>query len=301
MLRRLADRCAYLPLGLRLVGELAANRPHGSVADELVTPASAETLDRLDAGGDEQTSLRAVFSWSYQQLPSSTARVFRLLGAHPGRTYDAYSVAALTGAGLAEADGQLQILRRAHLTEDAGVGLYTLHDLLHAYAIDLVKSEPEMGTAQTRLFDYLLWAATAAYHSAHTYDPRWLVDIPAEPPSPVPVLTDASRAAGWLEKERANLIAAARSATAGRHTIGIAAALEGHLSVSGYYPENIAMLDAALAAARRIGDAERRAVPSPSWAACSGRPPNISRRLRCSRARSTSGRRQRTHRRFTSP
>ena len=40
-------------------------------------------LDALDAG-DPVASIRAVFSWSCQQLSEPAARLFRLLGLHAG-------------------------------------------------------------------------------------------------------------------------------------------------------------------------------------------------------------------------
>ena len=43
----------------------------------------AARLDALDAG-DPAASVRAVLSWSYQQLSAEAARMFRLLGLHPG-------------------------------------------------------------------------------------------------------------------------------------------------------------------------------------------------------------------------
>ena len=41
--------------------------------------------------------MRAVFSWSYRHLDAGAARVFRLLGLHPGPDLDLYAAAALTG------------------------------------------------------------------------------------------------------------------------------------------------------------------------------------------------------------
>ncbi len=41
--------------------------------------------------------MRAVFSWSYQNLDAVAARTFRLLGLQPSADLDRYAVAALTG------------------------------------------------------------------------------------------------------------------------------------------------------------------------------------------------------------
>ena len=38
--------------------------------------------------GTPAASVRAVFSWSYQQLDAAAARMFRLLGLHPGPDID---------------------------------------------------------------------------------------------------------------------------------------------------------------------------------------------------------------------
>ena len=96
----LAAQCARLPLALRVAAELAAASPDSRLA-ELAGELAGEQrrLDLLDAGGDERTAVRGVFSWSYRHLPPAAARAFRLIGLHPGPDLDAYAVAALTGAG----------------------------------------------------------------------------------------------------------------------------------------------------------------------------------------------------------
>ena len=94
----LAAQCARLPLALRVAAELAAASPDSRLA-ELAGELAGEQrrLDLLDAGGDERTAVRGVFSWSYRHLPAAAARAFRLIGLHPGPDLDAYAVAALTG------------------------------------------------------------------------------------------------------------------------------------------------------------------------------------------------------------
>ena len=150
----LAQLCAHLPLGLRLVAEFVSSQPPTSLADHLADLKSADTLDQLDVGDDEHTSLRAVFSWSYQRLSPDAARAFRLLGAHPGRDYDDYALAAMLAAPLREARTLIRELRRSHLLEPASGGRYAMHDLLHAYAIDLVAVDPDRDTSVARLRDY---------------------------------------------------------------------------------------------------------------------------------------------------
>ena len=62
--------------------------------------AGRQRLDLLDGGGDPRAAVRTVFSWSLRHLPAEPARVFRLLGLHPGPDADGYAVAALTGTAL---------------------------------------------------------------------------------------------------------------------------------------------------------------------------------------------------------
>jgi tetratricopeptide (TPR) repeat protein len=252
-LAELARRCAYLPLGLRVAGELVAD---GSLAP---------SFDDLDAGGDEETSLRTVFSWSYKRLPADAARAFRLLGAHPGREYDVYAVAALMDAPLPAARALVRVLRRAHLLEERSPDRYTMHDLLHAYAVSLAAADSLAGAARARLVDYYIWGATTGHRRLHAYDVRPLADIPAHPPFPVPDLAMPDAAQTWLDTERANLIAAVGSdEVVPGQVINLANALDRYLNRGAHYPENLAVMDAALAAARHIDDraAEARALCS---------------------------------------
>jgi hypothetical protein len=91
----LAGLCARLPLALRVAAELAISRPDtplAVLATELA--GEADRLALLDAGGDPRSAVASVFSWSYQHLTGDAARMFRLLGLHPGPDFDRYAAAA---------------------------------------------------------------------------------------------------------------------------------------------------------------------------------------------------------------
>src|SRR5262249_25192523 len=129
----IAARCACLPLALAVAAARAAEQPGFPIvtlAAELRD--AARRLDALDTG-DAPASVRAVFSWSYQQLGTEAARVFRLLGLHPGPGIEPYAAAALAGAALPQARRVLDALARAHLIQPAAPGRYAMHDLLRAY------------------------------------------------------------------------------------------------------------------------------------------------------------------------
>jgi DNA-binding SARP family transcriptional activator/tetratricopeptide (TPR) repeat protein len=251
----LAAACARLPLALRIAAELAAERTDVSLPELVAELGDHQVrLDLLDAGGDPHAEVRAVFSWSYQNLPSGAARAFRLLGLHPGETAHLDAVAALIGAGDGETRRLIDVLTRASLVQAGRGGRYTMHDLLRAYAAELAArhdAEPDRRAALTRLFDhYLAGAATAMAALYPSGD---------GPPG------DPVTARAWIEAERPNLAAVCTSGVAHgwyRHTIDLAGTLFRYLDAGGPVTEAVTVTASAVAAARAIGDhsAQARAL-----------------------------------------
>jgi transcriptional regulator with XRE-family HTH domain len=214
----LAQLCARLPLALRVAAELAAERP-GMPLTDLVAELADERdrLQLLDAGGDPRGAVASVLSWSYRHLPADTARMFRLAGLHPAQDWDRYAAAALTAATLGQASQLLGALARTHLIQPAGPGRYGMHDLLRAYARELAAGhdgEDGQHAALTRLFDHYLHTAATAMDTLHPADRHSRPRIP-ESAIPVPPLTSPAEARGWLDAERAILVAV--TAHTGRH------------------------------------------------------------------------------------
>src|SRR5439155_14511702 len=107
--------CAGLPLALTIFAARAAMYPDfplAALAAELRDAAGA--LHALDAG-DAATDVRAVFSWSYRTLSTGAARLFRLLGLHPGPDVSAAAATSLAGVPAPQARALLGELTRAHL------------------------------------------------------------------------------------------------------------------------------------------------------------------------------------------
>ncbi|MEU8231454.1 BTAD domain-containing putative transcriptional regulator [Actinoplanes sp. NPDC048967] len=248
----LAAACARLPLALRIAAELAAARSDVTLA-ELVAELGDHQLrlDLLDAGGDPRAAVRAVFSWSYQNLPADAARVFRLLGLHPGDTVHVAAVAALTGTDQGEARRLLGVLVRASLVYIGRGGRYGMHDLLRAYAAELATGHdpaPDRKAALTRVFDHYLAGAVAAMNALHPDDPATAGD------------PDAARS--WIEAERPNLAAACTYGAAHgwyRHAVTIAATMFRYLDAGGPVAEAVTVTAAAVSAARALGDREAQA------------------------------------------
>ncbi len=139
--------CARLPLALAIVATRAATQPGlplATLAAEL-REAKGGLAEFTDP--DLASDVRAVFSWSYKQLSQGAARVFRLLGLHPGPDISLPAAASLFGQPAAEVRPLLAELVRAHLLARA-VDRYALHDLLRAYAAELLRPPTPMAAGR---------------------------------------------------------------------------------------------------------------------------------------------------------
>jgi hypothetical protein len=101
--------------------------------------------------------VRSVFDWSYQVLTPAAARLFRLLARHPGPDRSVGAAAGLAGETPAEVRQSFGELQRANLVAETEPGRFPQHDLLRAYARELVRSDDV-----ERLRDYFLHSAAAA-------------------------------------------------------------------------------------------------------------------------------------------
>jgi DNA-binding SARP family transcriptional activator len=257
-LEELATQCCRLPLALRVAAELAASRPNtpvSTVAAELSN--RQRRLNLLDADGDSRTAVRAVFSWSYDHLDNDDAQAFRRVGLHPGPDIEPYAAAALTSATVTQATRSLAALARANLTEWAA-GRYGMHDLLRTYALELAADtdgEQEVHDALTRLFEYYLSAAATAMDMLFPAEAHRRPRIP--PPVAGPTMRDEADARGWLDTERANLVAVA-AYCAGHGwpglTTDLARTLFRYLIDGSHLSEAETIYDHALQAARELGD-----------------------------------------------
>jgi DNA-binding SARP family transcriptional activator/Tfp pilus assembly protein PilF len=251
--------CARLPLALTVAAARAAARPGFSlaaVAAELRRASSA--LDPFHVG-DASTDVRAVFSWSYRALGAPAARIFRLLGLHPGPEIAAAAAASLAAVCPDRARMLLGELARAHLLTEHAPGRYTCHDLLRAYAAELVQAH-EPGDARhaatRRLLDhYLHTGHGAALLLDPSDDPFTLA--PAEPRAVVEELSTAADAMAWLAAERAGILAAVRLAGASgfeTHAWQLAWAVSAFLLRTAAWDDIDRAQRAALEAALRAGD-----------------------------------------------
>jgi DNA-binding SARP family transcriptional activator/tetratricopeptide (TPR) repeat protein len=258
----LAEACCRLPLALRVAAELAAVRPQVPLGD-LVTELADQgrRLDLLDAGGDQISSPRAVFSWSYRHLDAAAARMFRLAGLNPSHDFDRYAAAALAGCTPSTADQLLGALARAHLIQLAGTGRYSMHDLLRGYARELAEvteAEPERRAAVTGLLDYYVQAASEATDLAFPAERhRRPIGQSGGTQAAIPPMANQDAARGWLDAELGCMIAAAAHAAGAGwpgHVTRLSAILTGYLDTDGRFTEARALHQYAVQAARGLGD-----------------------------------------------
>jgi len=250
--------CARLPLALTIAAARAAARPGfplAAIAAELHQ--SAALLDPFD-GGELAVNVRAVFACSYHALSSGAARLFRMLGLHPGPDISLAAAASLAGISFGQARTLLAELGRAHLLSEHGPGRYSFHDLLRAYAAEEVhtyEDDDARRAAVQRMLDHYLRTADAA---ALYLNPR-RVPVTTVPPRPgvtYEEITCYKQALAWFTVERPVLLATVAQTPAGfgAYTWQLASALTTFLDRRGHWQDLKAANAAALAAARRHGD-----------------------------------------------
>ena len=251
-------RCGRLPLALAILAARALARPTfalSALTSELrEAPGGLAGFDSVEPASDA----RSVFSWSYLQLSPVAARVFRLIGLHPGPQVGLTLVASLAGLAPAEVRRALAELTSANLITEPAPGRYALHDLLRAYAVELAESdrEVERRAALRRMLEHYLYTARCGIVQVDQYaNPP-----PGPPPAPDVVaeeISDAEHAIAWFAAERLTLLTVIRlAADAGLNEPAwrLGGMLLDYLSLMGRWSDMLAIGQIALDAARRLDD-----------------------------------------------
>jgi DNA-binding SARP family transcriptional activator len=205
----IVTRCARLPLALAHVAARATTTPAARLA-ALATDLH-QAPDRLDAfaSPDPATDLRAALAASYRAVSPAAARLFRLLGLHPGPDFVVPAAASLAGAPMPRTRLLLAELTRVHLLEEHAPGRYTFHDLLRAYATELSRtsdSHTEHRRAVRRLLDHYLHSAHAATRLLCP-DEKLKALASCQPGVTLVDLDDYGQAADWFAAERPAMLA----------------------------------------------------------------------------------------------
>ncbi|MFI5694114.1 BTAD domain-containing putative transcriptional regulator [Kribbella sp. NPDC051586] len=216
LLDLLADRCNHLPLALAVAADHVQRR--GVAELPVVVQELEDFSDRFDLleVGDASSDLRTVLSWSVEALDEQSRQLFLLLGLCPAPLFGNGVAAALLGTPVAATRRILRRLVDVHLLEESS-GLFRFHDLLRAYAAELVAgsvSASDRWAAEERLLDWYLQTAIAA-RSALVEEVRFQPDR-LDGVEPL-TFADGSAAADWFASEGRFLTAAVRAGEAAGH------------------------------------------------------------------------------------
>jgi tetratricopeptide (TPR) repeat protein len=192
-------------------------------------------------------------------LHTAAARLFRLLGLHPGPDITVGAAASLAGLPAEQARSLLAELTRTHLLMEQAPGRYILHDLLHAYATELAHTHDtvtERGQALHRMLDHYLHAAHAAAALLEPHRETITIE-PAIPDIASGTLTTFGQAQAWLTREHqvlVQLVGQAAERGFGTHAWQLAWTLITYFHRRGDWHDQAATLHIALKAARRHND-----------------------------------------------
>jgi DNA-binding SARP family transcriptional activator len=250
--------CAGLPLALAIVAARAATRPSVPLALIAAELEREQLLDALDTG-DPLTSIRTIIGGSVAQLPARAARLFRLLGLHPGPEITAAACASLAAESGSVIGALLGQLTMASLLTEQLPGRYAMHDLLRAFAREQAleaEDEASRHAAVSRALDHYLHTGHAAALLLRQSD--WPITLGApEPGVAAEQLQATTEAMAWFDAEHEVLLAAVSLAIAtGRdsHAWQIPWTLSNYQFMRGLHAEWLVTSLTALAAAERLGD-----------------------------------------------
>jgi DNA-binding SARP family transcriptional activator len=257
---QLATLCGRLPLALSIAAVRAAENSNMDLAAFTAQMQDIHgRLDLLDVG-ERASSVRAVLSWSHHNLSQAAARMFCLLGVHPGPDISIGAAASLVGCQVTQAKRLLAELVSAQVITEHVPGRWAFHELLRAYASEQARSDqsgPDRDAAILRALDYYLhtaWSAAAMLRPGR--DPAFPLSPPCAGALPERI-SDAGRAMAWYEAEHQVLPAVitwAAAAGFGSYAWRLRWALTDYLAMSGRSHEQVAGQHRALAAARPSRD-----------------------------------------------
>ncbi|WP_410623454.1 BTAD domain-containing putative transcriptional regulator [Amycolatopsis sp. cmx-8-4] len=255
--------CARLPLALAVAAARAATHPGFSLAALAGQLRDARGFLDEFSGTDPATDARAVFSWSYLRLDPAAARLFRLFGLHSGPDVGLRAAASLAGVPAGKARPILSELTHAHLITEHAPGRYTVHDLLRAYATELVHEVESPAEREAAVHRVLGHYAHTAFHADGFLDPRLEVP-PALTPLPAGAesdrITDHRQALAWFEAEHRVLLPAVHAGAAFDTRVwDLTRSLQRFLSMQGHWHDERDVLTVAAAAAHRLGDERKQA------------------------------------------
>lgn len=204
--------------------------------------------------------VRAVCSWSYRALSADAARLFRLLGLHPGPDVSALAAASLSGSDVAAVRPLLAELAHGHMIMEKAPGRYGFHDLLRDYAGQRARAHETDGqrrAAVHRILDHYLHSSQAAANQLNPHRDHPLTLAPAQSGVTAEAPGDHGQSLEWTARELPVLLAMmplAASQGFDTHAWQLAWTLTPFLGRHGHWHDWITTQHVALRAVQRLGD-----------------------------------------------
>ena len=176
--RRILDRCGYLPLDLTIALARIARQDDWTLADH------ADRLEQFPVTDE----VRPILGTSYQALPARLQQTFCLLALHPGPDFSAPVAAALLDTDPATGADVIDQLEAESLIQPGRPGRYRFHDVVGAFARHMLQQDvaaSRQRAAADRDARYFLAAASAAMDGAAPFEKESRPPIdPAASPCP---------------------------------------------------------------------------------------------------------------------
>ena len=229
----LARHAERLPLYLAVLAARAQTDPETTLADLTAEP---------------------VPEGAYRALPRDAQALFRAFGLHPGPGLELHAAANLAGLRLPAARRAMVTLARRRLVVQRPDRRYSMHELLRAYAIQVVHDDLDVDEAREavhRLHEYYRHAVLVVYGEF------FVGRVQPQAAEPLVAAPGTMPAAAWAEAERADLVATVRHAAADGHFAYahvLAGALMSYLNSSGHSDECLAVTQVAVDAAHASAD-----------------------------------------------
>ncbi|MFJ3328845.1 tetratricopeptide repeat protein [Streptomyces griseus] len=207
--------CGGLPVALHVAAARLATETRLTLAT-LAAELADEPRRLAGMSLGKERSVAAAFDLAYRELDPETARLYRLMGWHPGATFDAGVAAVAADLDPGRTADALDALTRASLLEETPDGRFRFHDLVRLHARERATEEegPAERTALVGRVTLHYLALTALADRAVLLDRLRIADLTrllADVPDPFGA-EGGPKPLAWLEAEHRNILGVLRAA-----------------------------------------------------------------------------------------
>ncbi|RSN40896.1 hypothetical protein DMC64_33995 [Amycolatopsis sp. WAC 04197] len=210
--RELVELCGGMPIALCVAAARLSTRPQWPISH--LVGALSDEKRRLEALSiADEASVQASFDLSFEELDAETARVYRLLGLHPGREFGVGLAAAAIDRTVLETEGALDSLVVSSLLTDIGPDRFRFHDLVRVHARQQAAKTEDRSTRAGALRRMLNWYLDNVAEADLVIIPhRRRLSPRHEHPREPSRFSGARDALDWVERELANVVATMHTA-----------------------------------------------------------------------------------------